>query len=169
MVMTRLLLAIVFIPMLVEARIAAVNERAALRRGGLEAAGDVYRVMRVAYPAVFLVMIAEGALWPGHACLAVGLAIFIAAKLLKSWAIVTLRAAWTYRVITLPGRQLVTGGPYRWLRHPNYIGVTGELIGVALMTGARVTGPIGAIFFGLLMLKRISVEERALKASERQI
>jgi methyltransferase len=166
---TRLLFAVVFVPMVVEACIAAVNERAVLKRGGLEAEGDVYRAMRVAYPAVFLLMIGEGALWPGHDRVAIGLAIFIFAKLLKSWAIWTLGDAWTFRVITLTGRPLVASGPYRWLRHPNYVGVAGELVGVALMSGARVTGPIGAILFGLLMRKRISVEERALDASARSI
>jgi len=166
---TRILLAVVFIPMLVEARIAAVNERALLGRGGLEAAGDVYRVMRVAYPAVFFLMIAEGASWPGHELFTIGLAIFVAAKLLKSWAIWTLGDAWTFRVITVPGKRRVTGGPYRWLRHPNYVGVAGELVGVALMSGARIAGPLGAAFFGLLMLKRISIAERALDASARSI
>jgi methyltransferase len=167
--LTRILLALVFIPMLVETRIAAVNERVALGRGGIEAEGDVYRIMRVAYPAVFLAMIVEGALWPGYAHVAIGLAIFIFAKLLKSWAIATLGSAWTFRVVTLPGKRLVASGPYRWLRHPNYVGVAGELVGVALMSGARIAGPVGAIGFGLLMLKRISVEERALDASARSI
>ena len=167
--LTGLLLAVVFIPMLVEARIAAVNERALLRRGGVEPAGDVYRVMRVAYPAVFLAMIAEGAFWSGHEHVTIGLAVFVAAKLLKWWAIWTLRDAWTFRVVTVPGKRLVRSGPYRWLRHPNYVGVTGELVGVALMSGARIAGPVGAAVFGLLMLKRISVEERALDASARSL
>ena len=82
---TRLLLALVFIPMLVEARVAAVNERAQIARGGIEPAGDVYAVMRVAYPAVFLAMIAEG-WWRGvtpFVVVTAGLLIFVSAKLLK--------------------------------------------------------------------------------------
>jgi len=70
--------------------------------------------------------------------------------------------AWSFRVIVVPGAKLVSKGPYRWLRHPNYLGVMGELVGVALMSGARIAGPIGTILFALLMYKRISVEERAL-------
>jgi methyltransferase len=166
---TRLLLALVFIPMIVEARVAALNERAQIARGGVEPSGDVYAVMRIAYPAVFVAMIVEGAWRPGHEQLLAGAALFIAAKTLKVWAISSLGAAWTFRVIVRPGAPLVASGPYRWLRHPNYVAVTGELAAVALMSGARVAGPIGIILFGLLMFKRISVEERALETSNRQI
>ena len=164
MLTTRLLLAIVFIPMLIEARLAAVNERAQLARGGVEARGDVYKVMRIAYPAVFLAMILEGALWPGHGYAVTGVGVFAAAKVLKSWAIASLGEAWTFRVVVRPGVALVAAGPYRWLRHPNYVAVAGELVGAALMSGARISGPLGTIVFGLLMLRRISVEERALEA-----
>ena len=53
-------------------------------------------------------------------------------------------------------------GPYRFVRHPNYLAVAGELVGVALMAGAIVTGPIAVLGFTALMLARIRVEERAL-------
>jgi methyltransferase len=170
MLLTRLLLVVVFVPMLIEARLAAVNERAQRARGGVEPAGDVYQIMRVAYPGVFLAMIAEG--WWGSTVVPVewriaGAVIFVAAKLLKWAAIVSLGDAWTFRVIVRPGTPLIATGPYRWLRHPNYVAVVGELVGVALMSGARVAGPLGTILFGALMLMRIRVEERALSASGR--
>jgi len=167
--LTRILLAVVFIPMLIEARVAAVNERHQRALGGIEPEGDVYRVMRIAYPAVFLAMILEGAVWPGHERVVAGAALFVLAKSLKSWAIVSLGRAWTFRVIVRPDVPLVASGPYRWLRHPNYVAVAGELAGVALMSGARVAGPVGTILFTLLMFRRISVEERALAALNRQI
>ena len=167
LMVTRLLLAVVFIPMIIEARVAALNERAQLARGGVEAEGDVYQVMRLAYPGVFLAMILEGLWRPGHGALVVGAVLFAAAKALKSWAIVSLGGAWTFRVIVRPGLPLVTSGPYRWLRHPNYVAVVGELVGVAVMSGARITGPLGSLLFILLMYKRISVEERTLEASGR--
>ena len=162
MLTTRILLLIVYVPMIVEARVAAMNERTLRRRGGVEPADDVFALMRVAYPAVFLAMILEGWRWPGHEHAVTGLAIFMCGKLLKSWAMASLGDAWSFRVIVVPGAKLVSKGPYRWLRHPNYLGVMGELAGVALMSGARIAGPIGTILFALLMYKRISVEERAL-------
>ena len=74
---------------------------------------------------------------------------------------------WTYKVLVLPGVPLVTGGPYRFVKHPNYVGVIGELIGMALMTGARVSGPLGLFFFSWLLIRRIQAEERALRAAAR--
>ena len=164
------LLAIVFAPMLVEAQRAARNERVQRARGGIEPAGDVYNVMRVAYPAVFLAMIAEGvwrsaravSRWATTRVAATGLMLFILAKALKWWAIVSLGRAWTFRVIVVPGDAPVASGPYAWLRHPNYVAVAFELVAVALMSGARVSGPLGTILFGALMLRRIAVEDLTL-------
>ena len=173
-------LAIVFVPMIVEAWRASRNERAQRARGGIEPAGDVYGTMRIAYPLVFLLMILEG-IWrdmqpsfvsagSGFAVVVVdvselailGFILFRAAKALKWWAIGTLGRSWTFRVIVVPGDAPIRSGPYAWLRHPNYVAVVGELVGVALMTGAFVSGPVGTLAFCALMLKRIAVEDRAL-------
>jgi methyltransferase len=155
---------IVYVPMIVEAIRASRNERAQFARGGFEPAGDVYKVMRVAYPAVFALMLAEGA-WRGAAAggwLLFGLALFTSGKALKWWAIATLGAAWTFRIVVVPGASLVKRGPYRVLRHPNYAGVVLELAGVAVMTRAYVSGPLGGVLFCTLVLMRIAVENRAL-------
>jgi len=157
---------VVFGFLVVEARRAAANERAQIARGGVEPAGDVYRAMRVAYPAAFAAMLVEGAArggprWP---LVAAGAGLFAAAKALKWWAIATLGPSWTFRVIVVPGTTLVARGPYRLLRHPNYVAVAGELIAVSLATGALVAGPIATAGFLLLIRRRIATEERALDA-----
>jgi methyltransferase len=163
-----LLLIVVFVPMLVEARRAARNEHAQRSRGGIEPTGDIYAMMRVAYPAAFLVMIAEG-IWrhaqaePVSWRMAIlGLVLFLIAKALKWWAILSLGPAWTFRVIVVPGAPQVAGGPYTYLRHPNYVAVVLELAGIALTSGARVSGPLVTLAFGALMMKRIFVEDKAL-------
>jgi methyltransferase len=163
------LAALVFVPLLIEARRAARLERAQLERGGLEPSGDVYGAMRVAYPAAFAVMIVESAIrgLPGRGWMAAGLACFVAAKVIKWWAILTLGPLWTFRVIVVPGTTLVDGGPYRFLRHPNYVGVAGELVGLALTTGATVSGPLAIVLFGTLLKRRVAVEERALDSTAR--
>ena len=154
----------VFVPMLVEFVRASSNERRQRARGGVEPSGDVYRIMQVAYPGAFLAMIAEMALGGGvRPDIAVaGAVVFAAAKALKWWAILTLGPFWTFRVVVVPGAALVARGPYRFVRHPNYVAVVGELLGVALMTGAIVTGPAAVLLFGTLLMKRIAVEDRAL-------
>ncbi len=157
----------VYLPMLVEAARARRNERAQRARGGIEPAGDVFRLMQVAYPGFFLAMILEGARRgvPQHGVVLGGGLLFVAAKLLKWWAIRSLGSFWTFRVIVVPGVTLVASGPYRYLRHPNYVAVAGELVGVAFMTGAVVVGPIATLLFGTLLLKRMAVENRALQSS----
>jgi methyltransferase len=162
--MAVVVLLLVFVPMLIEARRSARNERGQRARGGVEAPGDVYSTMRVAYPAGFAVMIAEGAWrgWPGGGVLVAGVVVYAFAKVLKWWAISTLGPFWTFRVIVIPGAGLVATGPYAYLRHPNYVAVLGEFIGVALLTGARISGPVASLVFAVLLLKRIAVENRAL-------
>jgi methyltransferase len=158
-------LAVVLSLMLVELWVSTRHERLLRARGAVESPDPVYATMRWAYPAVFVAMAAEGFLSepvPTHVVLA-GVAIFIIGKLLKAWAITTLGERWTYKVLVLPGVPLVTGGPYQFVRHPNYVGVIGELIGMALITGARVTGPFGVVFFSWLLVRRIRAEERALR------
>jgi methyltransferase len=120
--------------------------------------------MQIAYPACFLGMVAEALVRdvsPGRS-FAAGAIVFIAAKAIKYWAIATLGERWTFKVLVLPGAPLVTAGPYRLLRHPNYVGVAGELAGAALMAYAPLAGAVSICVFGVLLLARIRVEERAL-------
>jgi methyltransferase len=157
-------LAVVCLLMLVELRVSRTNEQQLKARGAVEPPDPVYGTMRWAYPGVFVAMAIEGALWgdaPRSLVLA-GAVMLGLAKLLKYWAILSLGDRWTYRVFVLPNAPLVTSGPYRWLRHPNYVAVLGELLAMALVTRARVMGPVGLLFFGALLVLRIRAEERAL-------
>jgi methyltransferase len=133
-------------------------------RGAYEPPDDVYRAMQIVYPGMFLAMAAEG-VWRNAALswtTAAGVAIFLASKALKWWAIRSLGELWSFRVLVVPGVRLVTSGPYRFARHPNYVALALEVIGAALMWSAWWTGPLSAVAFGTLVLRRIRVEERAL-------
>lgn len=154
----------IFAAMLVEAKIARDHDRALRARGAVEPPGDVYAVMQLAYPASFAAMLIEGA-WRGvvmDGWFLFGAAVFVIAKALKYWAIASLGERWTFRVLVPPRSQRTTSGPYRWIAHPNYVAVAGELAGCALAMHAVLTGPIAFAGFGLLMLRRVRVEERAL-------
>src|SRR5262245_34776491 len=91
-----------------------------------------------------------------------GVVVLVLAKALKFWAIASLGRRWTYKVLVLPGAPLVASGPYRFVRHPNYVAVIGELVAMALLSDARVTGTLSVIGFGILLVRRIAAEERAL-------
>jgi methyltransferase len=159
----------VLVMMLAELWLSMSNERVLRANGAIEANDPVFAVMRLAYPGVFIAMAVEGAIGgvqPG-AMVFSGVALMFAAKALKFWAIASLGTRWTYKVLVIPALPLVTTGPYRWLRHPNYVAVVGELIAMALMTRARVTGPLGTLFFGWLLWRRITAEERAMELYSR--
>ena len=159
-----ILLIVAFGPMLLEARRSAVNERALRAAGAVEPADDVYPVMRLAYPACFLAMAFEA--WVrgsgfGGTTLA-GVFIFSCAKALKYWVVATLGGRWTFRVLVPPGSERTLRGPYRLLRHPNYVAVVGELVGYALIARAPLAGVLAVAGFGAVLAARIRVEERAL-------
>ena len=157
-------LAIVLLLMLAELWISRGNERVLVELGATQPPDPVYKAMRLVYPGTFVVMAVEGALAASfdNRLILAGVIVLMAGKLLKAWAIRSLGDRWTYRVFVLPGAPLVTGGPYRWLRHPNYVGVIGELVGFALLVGARFTGPLAVLVFGELLRRRIRAEEHAL-------
>jgi methyltransferase len=158
------LAALAFVPMIAEAVRSAVNERALRAAGASEPARDVYKFMQLAYPACFAAMTMEA--WTRGNTFAtagwMGAAVFASAKALKYWAIATLGSRWTFRVLVPPGSQRILRGPYRLLRHPNYVAVVGELAGFAALAGSPVTGIIAFLLFGALLIARIRVEERAL-------
>jgi len=177
---TVFLTAVIFGLMLAEMRVSRANEAGLRRQGAIVPAGDVYTALAWLYPAAFLSMGIEGA-WRAHAAglsgwaafetpadggpswPVAGVMLFVASKALKYWAIRTLGDRWTFRVMVLPGRPLITTGPYRFVDHPNYIGVVGELVGAAMMLGARVSGPIMTIAFGIALWARLRFESRILR------
>lgn len=147
-----------------EAALSAFNERQLRARGAIEPAGDVINTMRWAYPLSFVAIGIEGAM-TGPApreVMMYGLALFGLAKALKLWAISSLGTRWSYRVLILPGAPLITTGPYRFLAHPNYVAVAGEIASVALIVWAPITGVLATMGFGALMIKRIRIEDAAL-------
>jgi len=150
--------------MLGELILSRANERTLRERGAIEPAGDVYRALAWAYPSMFVAMAVEGivAAPPPGARAVAGVLVFLIAKAFKFWAISTLGTRWTYRVLVPPDAPLVTRGPYACVRHPNYLAVFGEIVGIALLVGAPLTGAISLIAFGALVRKRIAVEESAL-------
>lgn len=159
-----LLSLLAFVPMILEARISAANDRKLRGAGAIEPEGDVYRWMQAAYPGCFLVMLFE-AWWRGSALTTIaiaGAALFLIGKILKYWAIASLGERWTFRVLVPPGSHRRLDGPYRWFRHPNYIGVVLELLGFGLLAQAPVAGAAALLGFGALLAARIRVEERAL-------
>lgn len=92
------------------------------------------------------------------------LALVVASQALRWWCIVTLGRQWNTRVIVVPGLDRVTRGPYRWLRHPNYVAVVIEGSALPLVHSAWVTAIGFTVLNAALLRVRVRVEEAALAA-----
>ncbi|MBD3873310.1 MAG: hypothetical protein IFK91_10395 [Acidobacteria bacterium] len=88
--------------------------------------------------------------------------VLIAATSLRWWILATLGDRWTTRVLAVPGEELVTSGPYRWLHHPNYLVVVMEIAAIPLVHCAWLTAGVFSIANLVLLRERIRVEDGAL-------
>jgi methyltransferase len=90
------------------------------------------------------------------------IALALAAQALRYWAVASLGKRWNVRVITIPAMPLSTAGPYRFMRHPNYLAVVLEGIAIPLIHTAYLTAFGFTLLNGLMLRTRIRCEERAL-------
>ena len=90
------------------------------------------------------------------------LAVFVVLQGLRVWVLATLGPYWTTRIITLPGAPLVRRGPYRLVRHPNYLVVAAEILVLPLVFGEWIVAAVFTVLNALVLALRISQENRAL-------
>ena len=90
------------------------------------------------------------------------LAIVVAAQGLRWWCITTLGPQWNTRVVVVPGAPRVTGGPYRYFSHPNYVAVVAEGVALPLVHSAWVTALVFTVLNAALLRTRIHTENTAL-------
>lgn len=164
-VLYSLLVALVALGRLFELRVASRNRRRLLARGGVEVAPGHYPWM-VALHTAFLVS-CPLEVWilgrPFVPFLAgVMLILLAAAAALRWWVISTLDGRWTTRIVVLPGVPPVTGGPYRFLRHPNYFAVILEIVSLPMVHTAWLTALAFTAANAWLLRVRIRAEEAGL-------
>src|SRR2546428_5542364 len=148
-------------------RCAGRTEFGLLRGGADEVAPWVFGRMAPVYTLISPAAIAEHVVLgrrPPPLLAASMIVLFGAAKMLKLWAVLHLKDLWTMRVILPRPLRVVTGGPYRYARHPNYVAVVGEILALPLAGGAWVTAVAGGALFGAILWARVRTEETALLA-----
>ncbi|MBB5571537.1 MULTISPECIES: isoprenylcysteine carboxyl methyltransferase family protein [Rhizobium] len=156
------LLTFVTLQRLAELLHARRNTAALLAQGAREIAPEHYPYM-VAMHAAWLV-----GLWLLAADRPVSLIWFLVFMVLQSlrvWVLATLKGRWTTRIIVLPSAALVTRGPYRFLSHPNYAVVIGEIAVLPLAFGL----PLFALIFSLLNAAILTIRIRAENAALKQV
>jgi len=150
---------------LVELAISRRNAAWALGRGGVELGQRHFLWMKLLHGAFFAACALEVLLASRRFYAPVGYPMLLFAVLaqgLRYWAIAALGRRWNVRGIAIPGAPAVTRGPYRYLRHPNYLAVIVEGIAVPMVHGAWLTAAGFTLLNAWLLLVRIRCEERAL-------
>jgi methyltransferase len=158
------------IGLVVVARIAELiaahhNTRRLLSEGGVELGRAHYPLIIAVHAAWFVAMLVvipagEPPVWPW-------LILFLLLQPLRFWILTTLGRYWTTRIITMPGAPLVRRGPYRFMRHPNYVVVELEIVTLPLAFGAWSLALIFGIANAAMLAWRIRIEDVAL-AGRRQ-
>jgi methyltransferase len=137
----------------------------AFARGGVEAGRGHFPVMVALHTALLVGAVVEVVAVDRPFLPALGwpmLALVLLAQGLRWWCITTLGPQWNTRVIVVPGASLVAAGPYRLLRHPNYVAVVVEGLALPLVHTAWVTAVVFTVLNLVLLSVRIRVEEQAL-------
>lgn len=154
------ILALVVVQRLVELAYAERNTRALLKRGAVEV-GRAHYPFIVALHALWLLAIVI-MLPPNPMIRWSPLVLFLMLQAGRIWVIATLGPYWTTRIITLAGAPLVRSGPYRFVRHPNYLIVAGEIAVLPLVFGEVAVCLVFSVLNAALLLWRIRQEDAAL-------
>lgn len=153
---------------LAELVVSTRHARWSFARGGVESGRGHFPAMVALHTGLLVACVVEVLVadrpflpwlgWPA-------LVLVVASQALRWWCIGTLGERWNTRVIVVPGLPLVDRGPYRWLRHPNYVAVVVEGLALPLVHTAWVTAVAFTVLNAVLLLRfRIPAEERALRA-----
>ena len=153
------LLAFVTMQRLVELPLAHANTRRLLAAGGHEVGASHYPWIVALHSAWLLT------LWwlaPGRRVNIPFLLLFLLIEAGRVWVLRTLGNRWTTRIIVVPGEELVATGPYRFVSHPNYLVVVGEIAVLPLVFGLWDVAIIFSLLNGVILTVRMRAENRAL-------
>ena len=156
--------ALVGLQRLVELLLSRRHERLLRARGAVERGRGHYPLIVALHALWLLSTLVEGLLrgpdpsayWP------LPLALFLLVQPLRYWAIFSLGEFWNTRILVVPKTKLVRRGPYRYLRHPNYVVVAVEIFTFPLIFGAWITAVVFSTLNAALLYVRIKSENRAL-------
>jgi len=154
---------------LIELRLSKRHQRALVAGGAPVLPERIFPAMVALHTGILIAAVLETLLAarPFAAALAIPMvALVVLANALRFWVIATLGEHWNVRVVPSLSRGVVTSGPYRWIRHPNYVAVFVELTALPLVHGAYLTAIAGALLHAAILHRRIELEESVLMADE---
>ncbi len=150
---------------LLELYIAENNYKWSVAAGAQEFGKEHYSLFFILHGCWFIGWIVESSI--GKVAISelwyIWLSLFVIAQVVRYWCIASLGKAWNTRILVIPGRKLISKGPYQYIKHPNYVAVAIELLVVPLLFGAAITATLATLCNAWLILGiRIPVEEKAL-------
>jgi methyltransferase len=153
---------------IVEMRVSRRNQREMISRGVAKPSDPSFRWVALVHIAVLIgaaveVVFLHRPLIPWLA--AVAFAAFLLSNLIRLWVVRTLGQLWTVQVMDSTPLGVVTGGPFRYVRHPNYAGVLLEIVSLPLIHTAWITALAGLAAYSLALSVRVATEERILFAN----
>jgi len=159
------LVAAVAVERLIELAISRRHARRLRARGGVEAGGEHYPMMVAVHTAFLAACPLEvyGFQRPLLPWLALPMLLLLVGSMaLRYWVVATLGERWSTRVIVLPGAAPVERGPFRYLRHPNYLAVIVEMAALPLIHSAWITAIVFSAANAAILRTRIATEDAAL-------
>jgi methyltransferase len=164
------LLVVVALLRIVELQISKSHQREMIAQGASKAADPVFRPMVLLHTGVLLgaaveVVFLHRPFYPVFA--AVCFVVFLAANVVRWWVIRTLGEHWNVEVMNSTSMGVITSGPFRYVRHPNYAAVFVEMLALPLMHCAWITAGVGTVAHALVLSRRINTEERVLFSDTR--
>lgn len=142
----------------------ARNRRWAVSRGGIERGQGQYPFMVALHTLFFISILLEHHYlvrgWNPY--WAVWLSLVILSQGLRGWSALSLGRFWNTRIIVIPGARPVLNGPYRFVRHPNYLAVVIEMLAIPILCGAYIAATVFSILNAIALYWRIREEEQAL-------
>lgn len=142
------------------------NTEAQLKRGGVESGKGHYPFMVVLHTAFLIGCVVETWVFSRPFIPLLGfamLAVLVVAQFVRYWVIRSLDGRWTTGIVVVPGDERVTRGPFRYLKHPNYVAVVAEGIALPLIHTNWITAVVFTIANIVLLAVRIRAESKALE------
>ncbi|HHY73525.1 MAG TPA: hypothetical protein GX497_09925 [Bacillus bacterium] len=157
-------ISLIILERVVELKIARKNEKWMKANGGFEVGNKHYKYIVLVHILFFMSLILEvtllekpiSSLWP------LFLLFFTLAQVLRVWSLLSLGKFWNTKIIVVPNVNIISKGPYKFIRHPNYLVVVIEILVIPLLFNAHLTAAIFSLLNMIALSIRIPIEENAL-------
>lgn len=155
---------LIILQRVIELGIARRNEKWMKKQGAIEVGKDHYKYLVLLHIFFFVSLIYEVIfydksltfIWPVWGVL------FLGAQIMRAWCLQSLGMFWNTKIIVLPNVKIISKGPYKYIRHPNYLIVAVEIFVIPMMFNAFITAALFSILNAMALSLRVPVEEKAL-------